>query len=67
MIPNNDPIPDTPLFSAVMTPNRSLGKRGFGIFMLAVAGVSFVAGLIFAIAGACHGRCPAARRCATAG
>jgi uncharacterized membrane protein len=52
MTPNNDPNSDTPLFSAVMTPNRSLGKRGFGIFMLAVAGVSFVAGLVFAIAGA---------------
>lgn len=52
MIPNNDPNPDTPLFSALMTPNRSLGKRGFGILMLAVAGVSFVAGLVFAVAGA---------------
>jgi uncharacterized membrane protein len=52
MVPNNDPNPDTPLFSAVLTPNRSLGKRGFGIFMLAVAGISFVAGVVFAIAGA---------------
>ena len=52
MTPNNDPNPDTPLFSAMMTPNRSLGKRGFGILMLAVAGISFVAGLVFAIAGA---------------
>jgi uncharacterized membrane protein len=52
MTANNDPNPDTPLFSAVMSPNRSLGKRGFGILMLAVAGISFVAGTIFAIAGA---------------
>jgi uncharacterized membrane protein len=52
MTPNNDPNCDTPLFSAVMTPNRSLGKRGFGILMLAVAGISFAAGLIFAFAGA---------------
>lgn len=52
MTPNNDPVSDTPLFSAVMTPNRSLGKRGFGILMLAVAGISFVVGLVFAIAGA---------------
>ena len=52
MTPNNDPKPDTPLFSAVMTPNRSLGRRGFGILMLVVAGISFVAGLVFAIAGA---------------
>ena len=48
MTPDNDPNPDTPLFSAMMTPNRSLGKRGFGILMLAVAGMSFVAGLVFA-------------------
>jgi uncharacterized membrane protein len=52
MTANNDPVSDTPLFSAVMTPNRSLGKRGFGILMLAVAGISFVVGLVFAIAGA---------------
>ncbi|MGD9923453.1 MAG: DUF2244 domain-containing protein [Pseudorhodoplanes sp.] len=52
MTANNDPNPDTPLFSAVMSPNRSLGKRGFGILMLAVAGISFIAGIIFAIAGA---------------
>ena len=52
MAVNNDPKPDTPLFSAVMTPNRSLGKRGFGILMLAVAGVSFAVGIVFAMAGA---------------
>lgn len=52
MTANNDPVSDPPLFSAVMTPNRSLGKRGFGILMLAVAGISFVVGLVFAIAGA---------------
>jgi uncharacterized membrane protein len=52
MTPNNDPVPELPLFSAVMTPHRSLGRRGFAILMLAVAGVSFVAGLVFALAGA---------------
>lgn len=52
MVPNNDPNPDTPLFSAVMTPHRSLGQRGFAIMMVLIAGVSFVAGLVFAIAGA---------------
>lgn len=52
MTPNNDPVPETPLFSAIMTPHRSLGRRGFAILMLAIAGVSFVAGLVFAIAGA---------------
>jgi uncharacterized membrane protein len=52
MTANNDPNPDTPLFSAVMTPHRSLGRRGFAIMMLAVAGVSFIAGIVFAVAGA---------------
>jgi uncharacterized membrane protein len=52
MTANNDPNPETPLFSAVMTPHRSLGRRGFAIMMLAIAGVSFVAGLVFALAGA---------------
>lgn len=52
MTANNDPAPDTPLFSATMTPHRSLGRRGFSVLMLAIAGVSFVAGLVFAIAGA---------------
>jgi uncharacterized membrane protein len=52
MSADNDPDPEVPLFSAVMTPHRSLGRRGFTILMLAIAGVSFVAGLVFAIAGA---------------
>jgi uncharacterized membrane protein len=52
MNPNNDPITDTPLFSAVMTPNRSLGRRGFAILMTAIAGISFVVGVMFAAAGA---------------
>lgn len=52
MTANNDPNPDTPLFSAVMTPNRSLGRRGFTILMVTVTGLSFIAGLVFAIAGA---------------
>jgi uncharacterized membrane protein len=52
MSADNDPIPEPPLFSAVMTPHRSLGRSGFVIVMLAVAGVSFVAGLVFLIAGA---------------
>ncbi len=34
-------------FSAVMTPHRSLGQNGFVIVMLLVAGVSFIAGLVF--------------------
>src|SRR3712207_3439368 len=48
----NDPLSGTPIFSAVMPPHRSLDRRGFAILMLAIAGVSFVAGLVFVIAGA---------------
>jgi uncharacterized membrane protein len=49
---DNDPNPEPTLFSAVMTPHRSLGQRGFVIVMLLVAGVSFFAGLVFLMAGA---------------
>lgn len=49
---DNDPAPEPTLFSAVMQPHRSLGQKGFVIVMLSVAGVSFIAGLVFLIAGA---------------
>ena len=40
------------LFDALLTPHRSLGPRGFMIFMAAIAAVSFTAGVVFFIAGA---------------
>jgi uncharacterized membrane protein len=40
------------IFSAVITPHRSLNQTGFIILMAALAGVSFVAGMVFLIAGA---------------
>ncbi len=40
------------IFSAVITPHRSLGSTGFLILMLLFGGVSFVAGVMFFIAGA---------------
>ena len=49
---DNDPNSEPTLFSAVMTPHRSLGQSGFVIVMLLVAGVSFIAGLVFLMAGA---------------
>jgi uncharacterized membrane protein len=52
MNPDNDPIRETPIFSAVLTPHRSLSSSGFVIVMLALGGVSFVAGMVFLIAGA---------------
>ena len=39
-------------FHAVLTQHRSLGPAGFAILMALVAGVSFVAGMVFLIAGA---------------
>ena len=49
---DNYPNPEPTLFSAVLTPHRSLGQGGFVIVMLLVAGVSFFAGLVFLMAGA---------------
>ncbi len=41
-----------PEFDAVLMPHRSLGPRGFMIFMAGVSLVSFVAGIIFYTIGA---------------
>lgn len=38
---------DTPFFSAVLTPYRSLGPDGFLILMICFGAVSFVAGILF--------------------
>ncbi|MES0812471.1 DUF2244 domain-containing protein [Roseibium sp. SCPC15] len=52
----NNPKPDNfdnftggekPFFTAVLTPYRSLGPKGFMILMLCFAAVSFFAGLLF--------------------
>jgi len=51
MTPDN-PKPDREIFSAVIAPHRSLSRRGFLIFMLAIGGVSFVTGLVFLSMGA---------------
>ena len=52
MTSGNDPFPNPPLFSATITPHRSLGRKGFIIVMCAIGGISFIAGLVFLIAGA---------------
>lgn len=44
--------PDPLLFSAIVTPHRSLGNAGFVILMAAVGGVSFAAGMVFLLLGA---------------
>ena len=52
MIPDNDPSGEPTIFSATITPHRSLGRVGFLVLMLVIGGVSFVAGMVFLIAGA---------------
>jgi uncharacterized membrane protein len=49
--PDSEP-PEPTIFSAVITPHRSLGPAGFLIFMLVLGGASFVSGMIFLLAGA---------------
>jgi uncharacterized membrane protein len=43
---------DAPIFAALLTPHRSLGRSGFLIVMLLFGGVSFVAGMAFLLMGA---------------
>jgi uncharacterized membrane protein len=52
MTPDNDPNPEPTIFSATITPHRSLGRVGFIVLMLVIGGISFVAGMVFLIAGA---------------
>ena len=43
---------ERPIFSATLTPHRSLGPSGFMVVMLITGGVSFVAGIAFWAIGA---------------
>lgn len=52
MTADSNPISDPPIFSAVITPNRSLDRVGFVVLMSLVSFISFVGGLVFFIAGA---------------
>jgi uncharacterized membrane protein len=57
MATRNDPpadfgAPEPALFSAVVTPHRSLSHAGFLIVMATVGGISFVAGTAFLLLGA---------------
>jgi uncharacterized membrane protein len=40
------------IFSAVITPHRSLSRTGFIVLMTALGGISFIAGMVFLLAGA---------------
>ena len=48
----NDLPADPTLFSATITPHRSLSSTGFVIFMLCIGGISFAAGMVFLMLGA---------------
>ena len=52
MASDNDPDPGTTIFSAVLTPHRSLSRCGFLFLMLVAGGISFVTGVVFLLAGA---------------
>src|SRR5215813_6778343 len=52
MTDRNAQTDEPALFSAVITPHRSLGNLGFLVLMIAVGGVSFAAGIVFLLLGA---------------
>lgn len=49
---NNDPAIEPTLFSAIITPHRSLSAKGFVLVMALVGGFSFVGGMFFFWMGA---------------
>jgi uncharacterized membrane protein len=54
-VPNatdNDPAAEPTLFSAIITPHRSLSGKGFVAVMALVGGMSFAGGLFFFLMGA---------------
>ena len=52
MTAGNDPSQEPTIFSAVLTPHRSLSPTGFLLFMLVLGGISFATGIMFLLAGA---------------
>lgn len=52
MTHGNAPDREPPIFSAVLTPTRSLGGHGFVVLMTAIAAVSFVMAIAFFAIGA---------------
>src|SRR6187402_3790725 len=49
---HNDPHAEPTLFSAIITPHRSLSGRGFVLVMALVGGLSFAGGMFFFLLGA---------------
>ena len=52
MITDNATDLEPTIFSATLTPHRSLGRVGFLILMVLFGGISFVTGMLFLIIGA---------------
>jgi uncharacterized membrane protein len=52
MMSGNPDDREPTLFSAVLTPYRSLGGAGFVVLMTAVSAISFAAGVVFLLIGA---------------
>ena len=52
MTHDNDRDLEPLLFSAVLTPRRSLGRTGFLVLMLGVGAIGFIGGAVFFLAGA---------------
>ncbi len=48
----DDAAADAKIFSAIITPHRSLSPRGFLIFMLCLGTLSFMSGMAFVLMGA---------------
>ena len=49
---DNDAVAEPRIFSAVITPHRSLTPRGFLVLMLCLGGLSFISGVVFVSIGA---------------
>jgi uncharacterized membrane protein len=49
---DNDHSRERAIFSAVLTPHRSLSRPGFFLLMTVLGGMSFVTGMVFLLAGA---------------
>jgi len=47
-----DAAPDTPVFEALLTPHRSLGRGGFIVLMTLTSALFIAHGIVFLIAGA---------------
>jgi uncharacterized membrane protein len=50
--PADNAAAESAIFSALITPHRSLGSTGFLILMLCIGGLSFVSGIAFLLLGA---------------